>query len=171
MTGSDVRDVDALIALRLALVRLGERLQLDGQHLRATTQHARTHFTDDVPAYWLTELRNAERRLAEADLRLRQKQAAIRPGDAAPATEEKKQVRRWSSRKRLCEEKLHLCRRVAIEMDQAAEKFQGPVADLVEMGATSMPSAVAQLTSLIDRLLAYQDRADPSSPRRGPPGR
>lgn len=156
-SSSDVRDIDALERLRVALDDLANRLSADGHSIRATVRHAQRHFSDETPQYWRDQIQIAERQLAQADLRLRNKRCEVRPGDASPATEELKQVNRWRARLRLCHEKLQACRRVSLEMDQAADKFMGPIIRLIEQAGSDLPEGVAELTRLIDQLHRYRE--------------
>jgi len=156
MSRSDVRDIDSLGDLRRALTRLAERLAIEGQQLRHQLHRAQQHFETDVPAYWAAELKRAERGLIEAQDRLSRKRAAARPGDTVPATDEQKEVARWKTRRRTCQEKQAVSRRVRVEMQQTIERTHGPVADLVEQAEVVLPTAAERLKQLIDRLEAYR---------------
>jgi len=156
MSRSDVRSIDSLGDLRRALSRLSERLATEGQQLRHQLQRAQQHFETEVPAYWTAELKRAERGLQESQDRLSRKQTSVRSGDSVPATDEKKEVARWKARRRTCQEKLAVSRRVAVEMLQTIERAHSPVADLVEQAEVVLPTAVGRLQQLIDRLEAYR---------------
>ncbi|MEM6779316.1 MAG: hypothetical protein AAF670_16805 [Planctomycetota bacterium] len=154
---SDVRDIDALERLRAALDELSHRLGADGETLRASVRHAQSYFAEDAPRYWRDQVRIAERELTQADQRLRNKRSAARPGDAAPATEEQKQVNRWHARLRLANDKLRACRPAAVRIDQAADKCMGPIIQLIELAGTSLPASVSELTQILDQLGKYRD--------------
>ncbi|MCC9657715.1 hypothetical protein [Rhodopirellula halodulae] len=157
MTHSDVRDIDSLDQLRLAVERLADRLTLSSQALHATIHRVEEHFSIEQPAYWREQIRRAERELTAAQDQLSRKRSTVRSGDRVPATEEFKIVARWKTRLRFCQDRERLARRVAIELNQECEKVRGPIAALVEQGEVSLPKAAQRLLSLIDRLRAYQD--------------
>ncbi|MEM9366651.1 MAG: hypothetical protein AAGD07_11700 [Planctomycetota bacterium] len=161
MSGSDVRSIESLGDLHRATVHLADRLAQEGQQIRAAIHRAENRYSQDYPAYWRSQTRLAERRLTEAQDALSRKRATVRAGDRPPATEEAKRVAVCKARLDLCHKKYALTRRVSVEMEQACEKLQGPLADLVELADVTLPGAATRLATLIQRLRAYQDQSKP----------
>ncbi|MEM6364670.1 MAG: hypothetical protein AAF745_09605 [Planctomycetota bacterium] len=161
MTSADVRDLESLRVLHRAILDLAQKLTNEGQSFRSSTASAMAHVTEVAPAYWREQLRIAERELASADHRYRTKRVTTRPGDAATATEEKKQLLRWKARARLAQEKCQLCRAARREIEQAADRFLGPITHLTQMGTSTLPAAGRRLARLIEQLEDYQNSANP----------
>lgn len=161
MSQSDVRSIDSLADLHRAVIHLSEKLMQQGHQLSGIANRVDQHFSQEVPAYWRSQLRKSEQELSEALDRLSRKQATIRPGNPVPATEEKKQVAYWKSRVRLCHQKVSRARNVAVEIQQECEKMKGPLADLMELSEVGLPTAATRLAGLIERLQAYQNNAGP----------
>lgn len=156
MSDADVRSIESLEDLHRAVDHMSERLLMQGYQLQSITHQVERHFSQEYPAYWRAQLRHAEKEFAEARETLSRKQFAIRPGEHHPATEERKQVAQWKNRIRLCQQRVEMTRRVAIEMQQQCEKFKGPVAELIELAEVRLPSAAVRLSGLIARLRDYQ---------------
>lgn len=161
MSDADVRSIESLEDLHRAVDHLSERMLLQGYQLQSITTNVQRHFGQDYPAYWRAQLSRAEREFVEARDRLSRKQFALRPGEHHPATEERKQVARWKNRIRLCQQRIEMSRRAAIEMEQHCEKFKAPVAELIELAEVRLPNAAIRLGSLIARLRAYQQGQAP----------
>ncbi|MCM2369556.1 hypothetical protein [Aporhodopirellula aestuarii] len=161
MSEADVHSIESLEDLHRAVVHLSEKLMLQGYQLRSIVTNAERHFSQECPSYWRGQLRRAEQHLSEALDRLSRKQSTLRSGDAVPATEEKKQVARWKARVRLCHERIDRARSVAVEMEQNCDKMKGPIADLMELAEVTLPQASRRLSSLIERLQAYQNNLPP----------
>lgn len=157
MNDANVRSIESLEELHRAVDRLSQRLLLQGYQLQAFVNRVDQHFAQDYPGYWRQQLRSAEQSYAEARDRLGRKQFSLRPGEHHSATEEKKQVVRWKNRIRLCQQRCERSRTLAVEIEQACEKFKGPIAELVELAEVGLPAAAVGLTGLIARLRKYQE--------------
>ncbi|MBB3207934.1 hypothetical protein FHS27_003761 [Rhodopirellula rubra] len=162
MSEADVHSIESLGELHRAVDHLSERLMLQGYQLRAVVSNAERHFTQECPTYWRGQLRRAEQRLSEALDSLSRKQSTSRSGETVAATEEKKQVARWTTRVRLCHERIDRARTIAVEMEQNCDKMKGPIADLMELAEVTLPQASTRLSGLIARLEAYQNNLPPS---------
>ncbi len=163
MSEADVRSIESLEELRLAVDRLSESLMLQGYQLGAVVRSAEQHFSQHYPQYWRSQLQRAELKLTESLDRLSRKQSTLRTGDQVPATEEKKQVAHWKARVRLCRDRIERSRTIAVEMEQNCEKMKGPIADLLELAEVSLPNASIRLAALVARLQAYQNNLPPGN--------
>lgn len=161
MTQSDVRDLDSLDALRQAVERLADRMCQSSHSIHAILNRVDEHFSVNQLAYWREQNRLAERELTAAQDQLSRKRSTVRAGDRVPATEEAKNVARWKTRLRFCQDQERLARRISVEMQQVCEKTRGPSAALTELGEVALPTAANRLLVLIDRLRAYQDGQNP----------
>lgn len=163
MASSHVRDVEALEAFRLGLVKFASDGSELIQQIRAVVRRAQLHFGNERPAYWRAQLRIAEREFNEAKDNLARKRAAVRASDRLPATEAATRVNRAERRIRLCMEKERQARSVAIDVAQHCDKILGPLADVGERFDVAVPAAARQLNQLIDQLQTYLEKRPPSA--------
>ena len=122
-------------------------------------QRAEVYFAHERPAYWRTQIQQAERELAEAKENLSQKRATVRAGDRPAATEAAQRVKKAEQRLRACEAKLREAKKWAIEMSKQCDQVLGPLAEVVEHCEVLLPTAARQLRTLIDQLRVYAEQA------------
>ena len=159
MSTSNVRNIESLESFHGGLTRLASDWEKTLQEVRMLVQRADTYFSQDRPAYWRQQTREAERELNEAKDNLAQKRAAIRPGDRPPATEAVKRVRLAEQRVAECHLKQRKSKAWAIEMSQQCDELLGPLADVVEHCELLLPAAAVELRGLIDHLRLYAEQA------------
>lgn len=161
MSTSNVRSIESLEELRVAMFDLAS--QWDGAcgEVRQVIHRVLEHFREERPAYWRHQTRLAERELAEAKDNLSRMRAEIRPGDAPPATEAAQRVILAERRLRLCEEKMRLAKKWSIDISGRCDELLGPLANVAEQCQTSLPGAAVDLGRLIDQLRLYADQPAP----------
>tara|TARA_R110002049_G_scaffold27321_2_gene94139 strand:+ start:298891 stop:299385 length:495 start_codon:yes stop_codon:yes gene_type:complete len=163
MAKSNVRDIESLESLRVALLKLGTDWDPIVQSIRTTVQRADEYFSQDRVGYWRGQIQIAERKLNEAKDQLFQKRSAARASDRPPATEAVQRVHQSEKRLRLCQDKHHQARAIALEMSRHCDNLLGPLADVREHCESVLPEAAEQLKQLIIHLRRYAERGDGKS--------
>lgn len=163
MSGSQVRDIESLAALRAGLIRFAEKTGGILEALRSVIRRIEREFVEAQPGRWRAELRAAERDLGEARERLAARRASARAGDRPAATEASLHVARAERRLRYCQQQEKRARSVAIEVTRCCDRVLGPIAEVDQRCEVDLAQAAAELRRLLDSLRRYAD-GQPSGP-------
>lgn len=163
MPGSDVRDIEALEAFRIGLLKFADDGEQVLQQYRTAIGRAASYFADERPAYWRHQIRRAERDLNEAKEELSRKLSTARSEDRPAATEATVRVSRAERRLQYCFKQDRLAAAIAREISQQCDAVLGPVADATEQCTAIMPTAAGELAQLIEQLRRYAEQAPPES--------
>ena len=158
MPQSNVKDIESLETLRVALLKLGKEWEPLVESIRTTLHRADEYFTSDRVGYWRRQIQLAERELNEAKDALSQKRSAARASDRPAATEAAQRVQRAESRLRDCQDKHRQARTIAMAMSRHHDRLLGPLADVSEQCESGLPAAAEELKQLILHLQRYAER-------------
>ena len=157
MSQSNVKDIESLEALRVALQKLGKEWEPVVQSIHTTLHRAEEYFGSDRVGYWRRQMTRAERELNEAKDALSQKRSAARASDRPAATEAAQRVGLAESRLRQCQDKHHQARAIALVMSRHRERLLGPLADVSDQCESRLPAAAEELKGLIEHLRRYAE--------------
>jgi hypothetical protein len=163
MSTSDVRSIDSLRELRLAMRGLAHDWDQSIQQIRFSMHRVEEHFTTTLPNYWHDQTRKAEQKLAEATDNLSRQQGNATDGNAPAVTEAKQRVQKAKRRLALCEEKWRAAKRISLKMEQACTELAGPLAEVMAHAEVTLPRGAEDLASLIAHLDRYAETASPPS--------
>ncbi len=157
METSDVRSIESLRLLRIAIGELGHDWDLSIQQIRFAMHRIEEHFSAALPAYWKQQTRTAERKLSEAQDNLSRQQGNSSDGNAPALTEAKQRVNLAKRRLSFCEDKLRMTAKVAIHVERACQELAGPLADAAGHVDVTLPKAAGHLAELIGHLESYTE--------------
>ena len=166
---AEVRRVETIKRFRDHLVRYDQDLGQTLDAITASLHRLQTWIDQELPAYWNQQTRLAERALAEAEERLSQLTASVRPGDRPSATEAKQAVHQCRTRLRLCQDRQTKCRQIRLTLGCEMEKARGPLANVRQLAETDLPAAAGHLQTLLEQLHRYLENTvqSPPPPRAG----
>jgi|GEM_PF-1107010 len=158
METSDVRSIDSLRLLRNAVGDLSNDWTIALLQIKSSMHRTREHFSTNMPAYWKQQTRIAEQKLAEAQDNLSRQHGTSASGQAPAVTEAKQRIQAAKRRLTICEEKLRLASKIAIQFDQACQELAGPIAEVVGHASVTLPNGAGHLAILIGHLDRYAER-------------
>lgn len=164
METSDVRSIDSLRLLRIAIGNLGHDWDLALQQIRFAMHRIAEHFSSTMPAHWKQQTRIADRKLAEARDNFSRQQSTSSDTKAPGLTEAKRRVQLAQRRLTMCEEKLRLAAKIAIQVERACQELAGPMAEVAGHVDTTLPNAAVHLAELIGHLERYALNGTDSQP-------
>ena len=170
METSDVRSIEAIRALRGAVLELGHDWDLALQQIRFSMHRVEEQFTTILPAYWKSQTRAAEQTLAEAINNHSRQQGISADGNAPALSEARHRVQVAKNRLAVCEDKRRKAAKLAIQIELACQELAGPIAEVVDHSGTTLPNAADFLAKLIGFLDQYTESLGPANtePSLGP---
>lgn len=163
METSDVRSIESLRLLRIAMAELTHDWDASLQQIRFAMHRIQEHFSSVMPAYWNQQTRIAEQKLTEALNNLSGQQGNSGEGRAPAISEAKQRVQRARRRLEVCESKRRAAANVAIHIERACQELLGPVAEVTAHVNTTLPSASAKLATLVGHLERYAEQTGSAS--------
>lgn len=164
METSDVRSIESLRTLRTAIGDLANDWDMALQQIRASIHRTEEHFSTRMPEHWKSQTRAAEQKLSEALNNLSHQQGNASSGQSPAVTEAKQRVQLAKRRLAVCEEKLRLAAKVAIQFEHACQELAGPIAEVVGHTNVTLPNAAGHLAVLISHLDRYVERTNHANP-------
>ncbi len=157
METSDVRSIDAIRALRGAVLELGHDWDLALQQIRFSMHRVEEQFTTVLPAYWKSQSRVAEQTLAEAINNHSRQQGISSDGNAPALSEARHRVQVAKNRLSECEDKRRKAAKLAIQIELACQELAGPIAEVVDHSSNTLPTAADFLAKQIGFLDQYTE--------------
>lgn len=148
----DVRSVEALRDLRLALARFGERARPAVDEASSEMRRLREWLEGDRLRHWRVELRRRESRLEDAQQHLR---AVRMSGARGDCTSERRAVRRAEDAVDEARDKLGRIREWLTRLETEARAPMAQIRRLSTGLTTTLPAGEKQLARLIESLEKY----------------
>lgn len=153
MSAAKVTSIDAVKALKVAMVRFAEEVQGALIQLDLESRRAIEWIENDRAHYWPAEERKASTQVSEAKTALQRAETSI-DGETRYRQEERKQLEKAKRRQRLAEEKIQAVRRWKLQIQKEVETFQVQLAKLqhyLEGDYTKGPAALDRINEALDR--------------------
>lgn len=149
-----VTDLEVLRLLRSAMLTFEHDARESLEALRLEAQRG-VGWLEQMSRYWPAEVRRASDELQSARIALERCEMELRPEDRRSCYDEKRAVERARQRLRLCEEKVKLVRKWALEVGQQADDFRGDLGRLEHYLDSDVPRAATGLARMLDALAKY----------------
>lgn len=159
---SDVRSIDALRDLHAGVVNLGEQWDDCVTQLRQLAHRFQERIRVERRQYWQSQLHLAERKLRMAEETRSRAKITQDPRDGARNTEAEVMVEKCKRRKKLCMEKIVVCRKLAAETDRVVDRFIGELGAMTESAESGLPNSANRLAKWIEALDTYADSSQSS---------
>lgn len=156
-THANVRSLDALRDVRLALIAFQERASSALGSLRSRIDRTQQWLEQDRPIYWAEQERRAYDGVASA--RVAHDTCRLRTvgGRHPECIEEKVALQRAKARLEYCQQKVITVRRWVIEAGRQADDYRGRVGPLQRLLEEDIPKVLARVSRMIDALEAYAE--------------
>lgn len=164
MPNAKVISVDAIKHFRAALIKFAEHVNAALGNADSDVNRALTWLDMDAKAYWQSEGRKAQQKLAQAQEALRMKTLYKNIDGTTPsAVDEKKEVAKWKARLELCQQKLVNVQRYTNLIQRESVMYKGAV----QRFATTIQSGVPRGVAKLDRVMAAIERYVQAQPEAG----
>lgn len=151
-----VLDLDELARFRAAVIKALDELRLAVDEADSDIGRLRVWIERDQVRYWTGQTRKAQELVALCKSALYRKQMVTSSKDQKPSVvDEKKALERAKARLDLCERKMALTKRWAIQISREEILFKAGMAPLTSFVERDLPHAVTLLARMLQHLEAY----------------
>jgi exonuclease VII large subunit len=152
---ADVRSLESLELFLAQLETFRAKLLGELENAEVEVRRLTAWLEQDVQAYWMDELKSAQRNYAEAASTLSRCMSYVRSDEKRPCTEEKKRVQKTKLRRETCEQKLQIARAAAVQWERERTKNQSRVERCRDMCESDLLVAINHLRGQIEQLARY----------------
>jgi hypothetical protein len=154
-TNANVRSLDALRDVRLALIAFQERAEAALGDLRTKIDRTLAWLEQDRPLYWREQERNAYDRVATGRVAYDTCRLRTVAGRHPECIEEKVALQRAKVRLEYCQHQQEVVRRWNVEAARQADDYRGRTSPLRHRLDEDVPNVLAMLARMIDAIEAY----------------
>ena len=162
-TPANVHSLEAIDALRMALVSFIDQVSEALAELDAEMRRMLEWLEHDRPRYWRTQVRLSIDRVHEAQQALHRCLMFPIAGERPSCREERAALKKAQARQAYCEEKAERVRHWQRTVQHELFEYQGRISQLVRLVEIDVPQAIGVLHKIVRRLEEYQSvrAADP----------
>jgi exonuclease VII large subunit len=162
-TSANVHSLEAIDALRLALVKFVDQVSDALAELDAEMRRMLEWLEHDRPRYWKTQVRQSIDRVHEAQQALHRCLMFPIADERPSCREERAALKKAQARQAYCEEKVERVRHWQRSVQHELFEYQGRISQLVRLVEVDVPQAIGLLHKIVRRLEEYQSvrAADP----------
>ena len=160
---ANITSVEAVRALKLALVEFADEVQAALVALELEARRAMEWVERDRSRYWPREIQRASDRLSEARIALERAELKIGSEDRRYAYDERKAVERAKRRLQLAEAKTEAVRRWRVQIRKDVDQFAAQVAKMRQFLDTDQARAIANLEQMAAALDRYIEAPTPGN--------
>jgi hypothetical protein len=157
VTNANVRSLDALRDVRLALIKFQESASSALGSLRSKIDRTKAWLEQDRPLYWAEQERRAYDGVASARVGYETCKLRTVAGRHPECIEEKIALQRAKARLEYCQQKVVAVRRWVIEVGRQSDDYRGRVGPLQRLIEEDIPNVLARVSRMIDALEAYAE--------------
>ena len=150
-----IHSIDALREFKATFCTLTQSARAALDVTRMDIRRFRNWLQCEQLEYWKTQLKRRERDVAEARTLLQRKKLSGGFQQSAPATEEKRLVRRAEERLQEAEQKVRNIKRWTPIVERAIQQFEGNARQLARVLEVDAANGVAVLEQKLSSLSAY----------------
>jgi hypothetical protein len=162
MPDAKVTNITALDEFRAALANFAVDVHRAIADLEMESQRAVEWFTHDRPKHWETEVRGSQDAVARAKDDLANCKTYKRVGDYVPSCDQEKKALELAKRRlEHAERKLQVVKRWTRAVEQAVDKFRGPIQQLAMVLDGDIPRAMTLLERMTIALESYAANSAP----------
>ncbi len=159
---ADVRSIDSLKELRVALALYEEDAAAALGTVESEVKRTARWLIEERPMYWQEQIKRRRELVAQAKSDLFRKKIQQRADYIPPMSEQKENLRQAEASLQDAEKRLVMVRKWQPMFNQAVLEYHASVQRIKDMTATDVPSAINLLSRLIDALESYLRVAPPS---------
>ena len=156
-TNANVRSLDALRDVRLALIAFRERASSALGSVRSKIDRTRAWLEQDRPIYWAEQERRAYDGGATARVGYETCKLRTVAGRHPECIEEKIALQKAKARLEYCQQKIVTVRRWVIEAGRQSDDYRGRAGALQRLLEEDIPNVLARVSRMIDALEAYAE--------------
>ena len=156
-TNANVRSLDALRDVRLALIAFQERASSALGSVRSKIDRTRAWLEQDRPIYWAEQERRAYDGVATARVGYETCKLRTVAGRHPECIEEKIALQKAKARLEYCQQKIVTVRRWVIEAGRQSDDYRGRAGALQRLLEEDIPNVLARVSRMIDALEAYAE--------------
>ena len=156
-TNANVRSLDALRDVRLALIAFQERASSALGSVRSKIDRTRAWLEQDRPIYWAEQERRAYDGVATARVGYETCKLRTVAGRHPECIEEKIALQKAKARLEYCQQKIVTVRRCVIEAGRQSDDYRGRAGALQRLLEEDIPNVLARVSRMIDALEAYAE--------------
>jgi exonuclease VII large subunit len=164
-TPANVHSLEAIDALRMALVSFIEQVSDALSELDAEMRRMLNWLEHDRPRYWRTQLRLSLDQVHQAQQALHRCLMFPIADERPSCREERVALKKAQARQAHCEQKIERVRHWQRSVQHELFEYQGRISQLVRLIEIDVPQAIGLLHKIVRRLEEYQSirTADPSA--------
>lgn len=164
---ANVRSLDAIRDLRVALIGFSERVELALGDLRSRIDRTLAWLEQDCPLYWRDQERRAYDAVASARVAFETCRMRTVGGRHSECIEERQALQRARSRLEFCQNQCERVRRWNVEARRQVDDYRGRSGPLQRRVEDDLPLLVALLSRMIHSLEAYSETSPPAMRQSG----
>lgn len=159
-----VDSIDTLKVFRVALIKFGEEANSALASAESEMQRVVGWLERDQVSFWQFQIRKRQEGLERAQEALRMKKLFPDASGRFPTpVDEEKAVRKWKAAVEEAQTKLTNCKKYSRVLQREIMNYKGGVQRFSGWVQSEVPSAVARLDRMVDKLQAYVSLSMPST--------
>ena len=164
---ANVRSLEGIKAFRIAYTNLAEDCKRALDSVRMDVRRFSDWLDNDQVNYWKSQIKNLQKKLAEAKAELNRKQlaGATSRGSKPDLTEAKMNVRKIMQQIEIANGKLQKIKKWKPVVERAIRTYEGQARQLANMLETEVPNSMSLLEGMITAIDAYAKMAPVSGSR------
>jgi hypothetical protein len=155
MAEANVKNLEAIDILINSIGKMRHETRKQIDEIRQQFQRVSTWLEKELPEYWSNEKRIAETRWVEAREELLRCTAKTRAEDETSCSVQRKMLRKATERLTLCEERLRLVPRCAMQWNQFLQEVTTDVRQVDDLAESSLLNAGTRLQATLETLKKY----------------
>jgi hypothetical protein len=159
---ADVRSIDALKDLRVALALYEEDTLAALGAVEAEVRRTSQWLMQDRPVYWQEQIKRRREQVTAARSEVFRRQLQKKPDYSPSMSEPMEILRKAEASLQEAEKRFTMVRKWQPLFQQAVLEYHGSIQRIKELAATDVPRAVNLLSRLLDALESYLQLAPPS---------
>lgn len=155
MAEADVRNLEALEFFLVQLKSFQDRLTRHIEEAKSEIMRIEQWIHSVSPEYWREQDRIARRKWVEAREALARCEAVTRSDDKPACSEHRKRLEKWTSRVRVCENKLRILKAAEAQWRNELQSLQLKLQHLIDITDARLPLARHHLERKLEPLRIY----------------
>lgn len=157
MAEARVNSLEAIELFSEAIAKLRHDSSKQVDEIRQQLNRVSSWLEKELPDYWNNEKRISERKWTEAREELLRCEAKSREEDKESCSVQKKQLRKATERRKLCDERVRLVPKLALEWERFLQDITPTVRQLEDLSETTLQIACNRILDTIVVLKKYAE--------------
>ena len=158
MAEARVNSLEAIELFSESIAKLRHDSSKQVDEIRQQLNRVSSWLEKELPDYWNNEKRISERKWTEAREELLRCEAKSREEDKESCSVQKKQLRKATERRKLCDERVRLVPKLALEWERFLQDITPTVRQLEDLSETTLQIACNRIQDTILVLKKYAEQ-------------